>query len=70
METKIVYIKKELNQKNEQDIDKFLIKLENYYTNHNILDQEFIRKLEKINNQIDESIESTIEKANINIINI
>ncbi|MDD2891858.1 MAG: hypothetical protein PHQ95_02730 [Candidatus Gracilibacteria bacterium] len=60
---KILYIQGELMKKDESDINKMLTKLEKYYTDQNLIDKEFIRKLDRINNQVDESIESTIEKS-------
>jgi len=65
IEEKIDGIKNELFQKNENQIDEIIIKLEQYYQKQNILDKEFIKKLDKINNQIDESIESIVEKFEV-----
>jgi len=65
-EEKILFISKELDKKNEQELDKFIIELEAYYKKENILNKDFLNALNKINNKIDESIEKTIENFNIN----
>lgn len=65
IEEKVKDLEKELFQKNENEIDEIIIKLEQYYQKQNILDKEFIKSLNKISNQIDESIESTIEKTKV-----
>lgn len=62
---KIDNIKNELSKKSDDEIDEIVIKLEQYYKKQNILDKEFIKNLDKINNQIDESIDSTIEKFEV-----
>lgn len=69
LQEKINTIATDLDNKDENEIDEIIIKLEWYYTKQNALDKEFIKKIEKINNQIDESIESTIERFEIDNFN-
>lgn len=56
----------DIDKKSEEEINEIIIKLEWYYKKQNTLDKEFIRKLEKFNNKIDEVVESTFEKASLN----
>lgn len=65
VEEKIAGIAWEIDKKSEEEIDEIIIKLEQYYQNQNILDKEFMVKLDKINNSIDETIEKTIEKFEV-----
>lgn len=69
IDEKINLIAKDLDKKSDDEIDEIIIKLESYYTKQNILDKEFIKNLEKINNQIDESIDSTIDKFSLDNFN-
>ena len=67
---KIEPFKEELLAKDESFIDDILQKLSNYYEKQNFLDKEYIKKLEKLNNDFDEKIEKTIyEIVADNIIN-
>ena len=67
---KIEPLKEELLAKDESFIDDILQKLSNYYEKQNFLDKEYIKKLEKLNNDFDEKIEKTIyEIVADNIIN-
>lgn len=65
IQEKIIAIWNELDIKEENELDEIIMKLESYYLKQDILDKEFIKNLEKINNQIDESIDSTIEKFRV-----
>lgn len=65
IQEKIIAIWNELDAKEENELDEIIMKLEQYYLKQDILDKEFIKNLEKINNQIDESIDSTIEKFRV-----
>lgn len=65
IQEKINTIAKDLDNKDENEIDEIIVTLESYYTKQNMLDKAFIKNLDKINNQIDESIESTIEKFEV-----
>lgn len=69
LKEKINFIAKDIDNKKEDEIDEIIIKLESYYTKQNILDKNFLKNIEKINNQIDESIESTIEKFEVDNFN-
>ncbi len=62
LETKIESLKVELFSKDEKIIDEILQKLWEYYQKQNILDKEFLKKLEKLNNEFDEKLEQTIDK--------
>ena len=62
LETKIESLKVELFSKAEKIIDEILQKLWEYYQKQNILDKEFLKKLEKLNNEFDEKLEQTIDK--------
>jgi len=68
-EEKILFLSKELDKKNEQELNNFIIKLESYYKTENFLNKEFLNALNKINNKIDETIDSTIENFNIDKFN-
>ena len=59
---KIEPLKEELLAKDESFIDDILQKLSNYYEKQNFLDKEYIKKLEKLNNDFDEKIEKTIDE--------
>ncbi len=62
LETKIESLKVELFSKDEKIIDEILQKLWEYYQKQNILDKEFLKKLEKLNTEFDEKLEQTIDK--------
>jgi hypothetical protein len=62
---KISSVRDDLAQKDIQEIDEIIVKLEKYYIKQNLIDTEFMRKLDKINYQIDELVDSAIEKIRI-----
>ncbi len=65
IQEKITLIQQELLHKNKWEIDEIIWKLEKYYTTQNIIDIEFIKQLDKINNDLDETLEKTIENFTI-----
>lgn len=64
IEEKINLIAQDLDKKDDNTIDEIIIKLESYYMEQNLIDKEFIKNLDKINNKIDESVENIIENFN------
>lgn len=65
VDEKIASIAWEIDKKPQEEIDEIIKQLEAYYQNQDLLDKQFLQNIEKINNNIDESIESTIEKFNV-----
>lgn len=65
VDEKIASIAWEVDKKPQEEIDEIIKQLEAYYQNQDLLDKQFLQNIEKINNNIDESIESTIEKFNV-----
>lgn len=55
----------EIDKKTNHELDNLITKLEQHYKNQNKIDQNFINKLNQISNKIDETIDNTTEKIQI-----
>lgn len=66
LDEKISYVENELCQKEEQQIDALITKLERYHTDRHLLDSGFIQKLNKIGNDMNETMEATVERSRLN----
>lgn len=62
---KIYQVAIDLDKKEENILDEIIIKLESSYATKKTIDKNYINKLDKINNQIDESIEISVENFHL-----
>lgn len=62
---KISDIKKELLEKSEKELEEMLIKLESYYTTQEELDRKFIKDMDRLSANLDESLERAVDEQDV-----